>query len=463
MSDSFANLLENVSKKIKRTFLSVKHRLAFSADLKVQNRQPGLLCLSGCCALLLMSCGGDEIDVPVPDVPDTPPEVPPVEPTPPELTLCELPIVVDWDSFGYVPTDMTLLIYSEGSATPISQTVNATDTVKVDLPVGSYDVILYNGKAADFTTIGFRDMESYPLAELYTLKMPEQNDSLTIAYQPEHIGVARLADYVVAEEMLTKADKPLIQLQPTTVEITTALQIHIEGIDRLEKVTGIISGLAETYHIATGKTGEEQVAHLLEEWTIVPDATDPTIGWIKTQYTSFGLPTWEQPLTDEDIQLHLSFQLAEPDTVLYATFLIGEILQLPGSETEIAIAESIDLKPLPAPENPDNGEEEEGDDEDDENDTPPYIPPYYPPYNPPVSPGSPGFNPGVNEWNNEGGNNGFTPNIPPAINTPGVNKWQTGENQEIAPLTPPLSPIVNPWKEGSETTKWEETGTETEN
>ncbi len=363
------------------------------------------------CVLCFTGCDGEDIII---TPPQEEPIDPPAPPTPPAFTLCEVPVAVDWTAFGDAPTTMTLLFYPKEGSAPIQQVVNRSDSAKVDLPVGTYHVVLFNGKAEDFATIGFRGMDKYETAELYIHDIETKADSANVVHNPEQVGLAKLENFEVTEAMLTKAETPLIQLAPNCVDATTAVEVRIEGIHNLEQVTGMMAGMAESFFIATGKTGKSQVSHIMDDWKIVPDANDPTIGWIKGNFASFGLPTLDEPIQPEEVQLHISLKVKDQEEPVTVTHHVGNLFEEAEEGEKTEEGEEIDMKveitiPVtPEPEEPDTpdtpdtpndpnkpGEEDKPEEEKPEEDKPSYNPAPTPST---PQPENPGFGAGVDEW-----------------------------------------------------------------
>ena len=254
-------------------------------------------------------------------------------------------IDVDWSKFikYETPTGMSLMLYPQYSGErAISHLTNTTTHAIVNLPADRYHVLVFNQSSSEFGSISFRGMDKQETAEVVTNEHKSRwysvrNEYEKVATDPEWLGVGNFANAEVTQEMIDadveatmngngvtrSSERSIATITPINIVHTVNVKIHIKGIQNLRSARGSLNGMAEGYRLTAMQPLGSKVTHLMEEWTMKRDATDPTMGLIEGSFTSFGLPSGHQSTAEENL-LTLSMLLVDNKTVKEFSFSVGD-------------------------------------------------------------------------------------------------------------------------------------------
>ena len=252
-------------------------------------------------------------------------------------------IDVDWSKFTKyeIPTGMTLMLYPKYSdKSAISHLSNNTSQAIVNLPVDRYHVLVFNQSPSEFGSVLFRGLDKQETAEVTTNNYTSRwytvrSENEKVATDPEWLGVGNYIDAEVTQKMLddevattmnaiTRSGESVIAtIIPVNIVHTVNVKVHIKGIPNLRSARGSLNGMSEGYRLTAMQPLSGKVTHLMEEWTMKRDATDPTMGVIEGSFTSFGLPSGHQSTAEENL-LTLSMLLVDNKTVMEFTFNVGD-------------------------------------------------------------------------------------------------------------------------------------------
>ena len=252
---------------------------------------------------------------------------------------------VDWSRFTRyeTPTGMTLMLYpqsSEGSV--VTHLTNTTSQAILTLPADRYHLLLFNQSPSEFGTISFQGLDKQETAtvvagEIKSRWYMARNDNEKVVAAPEWLGVGNYSDAEVTQQMIDadvaatmngngvtrSGERSIATITPVNIVHTVNVKVHIKGIYNLRSVRGSLNGMAEGYRLTAMQPLSGKVTHLMEEWTMKRDATDPTMGVIEGSFTSFGLPSGHQSTAVENM-LTLSMLLVDNKTVMEFTFNVGD-------------------------------------------------------------------------------------------------------------------------------------------
>lgn len=277
-------------------------------------------------------------------------------------------INVDWSEFKPLenPTGMTLKLYpanitiddnthnemnspsttvsSDGVVTHLT---NTTSHAILNLPLNSYHVLVFNQSTTEFGSFTFRDMddkESAVVAMQYSSHYYRtQNGESKVATSPEWLGVGNYADARVTQAMIDAETqsiitgtpinvKPVIaEVTPHNVIYTVKVRIHINNIYNLRSARASMTGMAEGFQLTSEQRLTSEVTHLLEQWSMTQDETDPTKGYVESSFTCFGLPGDHAARVEENT---LTFEalLVDNKTVESFPFNVGDRFVLDESD-----------------------------------------------------------------------------------------------------------------------------------
>lgn len=301
--------------------------------------------------------------------------------------FCEVGLYVDWSCLEEPPKGMTAMFYPQDGGEVVKHLSNDVHETTVHLREGIYNVILFNKDEGGFGTIGFKGMDKFQTARIHAVESSgakgwySKADNELVAAQPEPFAVAILTDFEVTEDMIhaqiiarseakakskskTKAadtkveTKAQISLAPKNIISDGSIIVDVDGYHNLRSARGSITGMADNHILYAGKTGSEEVTHLLESWDKNSDESDYTKGQINCKFTSFGMPDLLLSRTDEqtweNAMLHIEVLLVDNKETRNFSFRIGDKIDI-SQETEritlnIELGEGI--KPEPNPDIP---------------------------------------------------------------------------------------------------------------
>lgn len=173
-----------------------------------------------------------------------------------EYRYGSLRIVFDWDGYVDIPPGMNLMFYPledsyNNGSTPIKHQLQY-DGGKISLPVGKYNVLVYN----DYTyNICYRGMECFNTAEAYLephtrLPLSRSIPVVRSVTEPDIFYAARIMELNVSGEEQVVTVRPVLK--------TLKLFVHagIDGIQYVSQADGSVTGAAGNVMLCTGQTSD---------------------------------------------------------------------------------------------------------------------------------------------------------------------------------------------------------------
>ncbi len=220
---------------------------------------------------------------------------------------CEVVVETDWSNMDEEPSGMSIYCYPEdGSAAIIAQTNDITSG-SVQLPAGTYNILVFNQIPSEYSYLTFEGLESFETAQIKSVlssskwSVSSKTDDDCVC-DPEEVAAATYLDFVVSEEDVrttvelkskTKSDIPplaTLSLTPRVVTKTTRVRIRLSAIYNHRSTYATLYGMSTGYHFYNQKSHVEEVTHSLESWTVETYEDDPTEGEIYISFNCFGLP-----------------------------------------------------------------------------------------------------------------------------------------------------------------------------
>lgn len=271
---------------------------------------------------------------------------------------CDIWVEVDWTKFTEEePTGMSVYCYPrDHSHEPYLYRSNDITGVMVHLPVGTYDILVFNQSIDEFGSMRFEGMEDYSTAcavleEKKTKWKVKTAEDESVKYEPEWLGVDTEEGLEVTQSMVeqTWSIRPLtaaytrasssrsdavkvVTLHPVNLVYSANIYIRVYGINNLRMGRGSISGMAEEVNLSTGRRSTSTVTHALETWTVTTDAYDVTRGYFYTTFRCFGLPESgtgkaSSNLPPEASVLDITYLLRDNETECDYSYKIGDRIE----------------------------------------------------------------------------------------------------------------------------------------
>lgn len=174
-----------------------------------------------------------------------------------EHTYGSLQIVFDWDGYIDIPPGMNLMFYpltdtdDDVEARPILQQLQY-DGGKVSLPIGKYDVLVYN----DYTyNILYRGMDNFMTAEAYLngydrLPLSRTNVSVRSFTEPDIFYVAQIRGLEV------NGCEQKVIVRPELKTLKLFVHVGVDGMQYVSQADGSITGAASNVMLSTGLTSD---------------------------------------------------------------------------------------------------------------------------------------------------------------------------------------------------------------
>ena len=270
---------------------------------------------------------------------------------------------VDWSLFNEeVPTGMSVYVYPTHDADPVEHLTNNISLASMDLKAAEYNALVFNQSTTEFGTLGFRGMESYQTAQVYTTATKSnwyetKAEEEKLASEPEWIATATEESLLVTEEMVNQTaeyyknggrsrsvpEYHIASFQPRNIIYTINVRVNIDGVYNLRSARASLNGLAEGYVFSERRTNDTRVTQLIENWSMEIDKNDPTKGSIIAKITCFGLPHDHQARPEEN-ELSLSLLLVDNQTILTFPFLVGDKFVDKSVESDVHLTLALDLE-----------------------------------------------------------------------------------------------------------------------
>lgn len=234
-----------------------------------------------------------------------------------------LRVVTDWTAFDKeVPTGMTVKVFPQGDGLSRSVTTNDITHADFNVAAGQYNIFAFNQSTSEFNTVEFSNMDSYHGATVTAVDRTSswytRADKERLVYEPEWIAVGNATDVTVRGN-----DTTLVNIALHNIICTVTVRIHVPGISNLRSFRGALTGVASGFNIAAGTATSDTVTYVMEKWTKILDADDPTQGILAATFTCFGLPTGHLDLATSN-RLDVSALLVDGTTQVDHTFYVGD-------------------------------------------------------------------------------------------------------------------------------------------
>ncbi len=190
-----------------------------------------------------------------------------------DLPGVSLRIEFDWNGYTDIPPGMNLIFYpiqdNENSVArqPITMQLQY-DGGEVSLPVGSYNVAIFNDYTYD---ILYRGMDHFFTAEAYLAeenRMPlaSRFSATRNVAAPDILYVTQIRNLQIEP---TDEDR-IITVYPELMTLTLYVHVRGEGLQFVKKAEGGISGVAGSIALSTGLSADEHTSNNLFPFDVRP-------------------------------------------------------------------------------------------------------------------------------------------------------------------------------------------------
>ncbi|MDR1369007.1 MAG: DUF5119 domain-containing protein [Dysgonamonadaceae bacterium] len=222
-----------------------------------------------------------------------------------EKTLA-VKVKIDWSKAGINPENASIWFFNASDGTPAlggqPELTNDMD-LTVDLPIGQYSILVFNGTVNDQDNIRFRGTDRYQTFEAYAYSetpagnaaarlRTDKDADLPFITPPNVLAVDRLELLEITGRMIDRKEETVITFTPRRLVAQMDITIHFRGLiySAPGGHSGVVTGMANSVFLASGKTGNERASHAfsLNNRTFYPD--NPTDGSMSRSFLCFGLP-----------------------------------------------------------------------------------------------------------------------------------------------------------------------------
>lgn len=245
---------------------------------------------------------------------------------------------------GDKPNGVTLYFFREGELY-MKHTTSQVDSCVVQLEPGRYRLYMISQSPEEYWSMDFEDMTNFDNARVSVAETKSswytRAENETLINNPETIIVGVSDEFEVTEAMielqkraLTKAGENvvyytiLVPVDPQSITSQYWVTIYSDNADVLKSVRASTTGMARTFYLTQGKTGNEEGTQLITQWTLTMDDPERRVGHLDGYVTTFGFPRGELPSVDRDSTLNVSTLLVDEETIENYVFYIGDKIKL---------------------------------------------------------------------------------------------------------------------------------------
>ena len=244
---------------------------------------------------------------------------------------------------GQKPDGVTFYIFRDGQPYD-KQTTSDVDSCRIHLVPGKYRLYMISQSPEEFWTMSFHDMDNFENAYIRLgendVDWLAPNPDSPVVLNPEMLMVGVSDEFEVTEDMadsikdgdvvVPSPDGGYINFYTLRIPVTPMsvisqfwISIYSANADMLRAVRAATSGMARTFYLTQGVTGEEECTQIFTEWTLVIDDEEKKIGHLDSRITTLGLPRGEMPSIQRDSTLNVATLLVDNKTVERYTFFVG--------------------------------------------------------------------------------------------------------------------------------------------
>ena len=245
---------------------------------------------------------------------------------------------------GIKPDGVTFYVFREGEFYMQHTTANV-DSCVLQLAPGRYKLYMISQSPEEYWTMDFENMQDIDNARVSVVETKSswytRADDEVLINNPELIVAGVSDEFEVTEAMIelhnrtiTKAGENvvyytiLVPVDPQSITSQYWVTIYSDNADVLKAVRASTTGMARTFYLTQGKTGDEEGTQLITQWTLTMDDPERRVGHLDGYVTTFGFPRGELPSVQRDSTLNVSTLLVDNETVENYKFYVGDKIKL---------------------------------------------------------------------------------------------------------------------------------------
>lgn len=251
---------------------------------------------------------------------------------------------------GLKPDGVTFYVFREGEFYMQHTTANV-DSCVLQLAPGRYKLYMISQSPEEYWTMDFEDMHDFDNARVSVVETKSswytRADDEVLINNPELIVAGVSDEFEVTEAMIelqnrtiTKAGENvvyytiLVPVDPQSITSQYWVTIYSDNADVLKAVRASTTGMARTFYLTQGKTGDEEGTQLITQWTLTMDDPERRVGHLDGYVTTFGFPRGELPSVQRDSTLNVSTLLVDNETIENYKFYVGDKIKLEDNPPE---------------------------------------------------------------------------------------------------------------------------------
>lgn len=249
---------------------------------------------------------------------------------------------------GIKPNGITLFYFRNGEYY-MQQTTANVDSCAVQLEPGRYRLLMITQSPEEYGSLAFEHLTDFDKAEViavetkakwYTRAADEEliaNPEMMAAGVSDEFEVteAMVDEYQqhMREQIFTKADDSntfvnyvtiRVPVYPKSIVSQYWVTIYSDNVDVLKSVRASTSGMAKSFELTQGITGDGEATQFITQWSVTTDDPENRIGHLDGRITTFGFPNGEEPSALRDSTLNVSALLIDNETVEDYVFNVGD-------------------------------------------------------------------------------------------------------------------------------------------
>ncbi len=237
---------------------------------------------------------------------------------------------INWDELAraskggeVAPNGATLAIFPVSGMLeePIFKQTNYM-TGEIALPIGVYNIVVFNETVSGHDYIQFTGTESYDTFQAYweqstvTAQYARSSSDQMIIDTEDFLLVERLEGYEVTYDMLESDETPQLYFTPEVVNKLMTVTAHIKGMVNVSAATSSLlymEGMSLGYMMSSGEPTTDKSTHLtnLEEMSYYDGSESD--GTMSASFYTFGDAASETRADDDNVAT-LSFALRDGTT-----------------------------------------------------------------------------------------------------------------------------------------------------
>lgn len=220
---------------------------------------------------------------------------------------------------------------------------NNTAQTSVRLPLGIYDILVFNQSTSEFASLSFTGMDSYESAEVIaseaSSKWAESKADSKLVNNPSELAAATRLNLEITEQMIDTVlyyqnnkvdyDRDVeieVDVEPQVVIKTTRVKVGVLGYHNLYSTRATLYGMAAGYNFSNQKSHSQKVTHILEGWSGIGSEVYGE-GDIFIYFPCFGMPnhtTQTRSVDGWDGHMDLDMLLVDKTTIESHSFDLAE-------------------------------------------------------------------------------------------------------------------------------------------